>query len=497
MRYASLCAIGLLLPSVSLASPLDSVSLKIISKSENVAAAADKAALLEPPGYTLSLRNESTQTITAWQLSCLYAQGNGEFGTTKLELDGLQESERDPSESTTSGGVIRPGSEFDLVVPRDTQAGHPYQATACRVSAVLYADGSSAGESGAIASLLGNRARIATAAANSTEILEKTIAEGFSPDVRLSNRPDTGSDLPGKTLVIPPNKFKELEGCTIDGGGTGLAENSCLWLVKDRSFNVSASCRNVCTGATWQLNSPTVTAHGECPDCSSDWEWRNKKGPDGYTTISWSSVATGYRNATGGGCEAFEGVVAAVTCECPGCGNPSPILVSLSDEIYQLTDADGGVRFDLDADGKPEQTAWTAFDSDEAFLALDRNLNGIIDDYMEIFGNHTPQLPSIEANGWLALAVWDDSFNGGNENGVIDVNDFIFTALQLWVDENHNGISEPEELSSLEEAGVEYLDLDYGRSNRTDSFGNEFRFWSKVGLAGGVRIAWDVFFVHE
>ncbi len=153
--------------------------------------------------------------------------------------------------------------------------------------------------------------------------------------------------------------------------------------------------------------------------------------------------------------------------------------------------------FDLDGDRHVEQTAWTARHADEGFLALDRNLNGTIDDYMEIFGDHTPQLPSKEPNGWRALAVWDDSLNGGNEDGVIDVNDYIFTALLIWVDRNHNGASEPEELLSLEQVGVDYLELDYGRSERVDEFGNLFKFWAKVGMIDGrIITAWDVIFVR-
>lgn len=182
-------------------------------------------------------------------------------------------------------------------------------------------------------------------------------------------------------------------------------------------------------------------------------------------------------------------------CYCPTCES-SPIIISLSDERYELTDAANGVLFDLDADGEPEQTAWTAYGSDEAFLALDRNENGYIDDFMEIFGDQTPQLPSEEPNGWLALAVWDDELNGGNEDGIIDADDSIFKELQLWVDENHNGFSERNELSSLEELDVEYLDLDFGTSKRVDRFGNQFRYWSRVGISGRVRIAWDIFFLR-
>jgi hypothetical protein len=65
------------------------------------------------------------------------------------------------------------------------------------------------------------------------------------------------------------------------------------------------------------------------------------------------------------------------------------------------------VRFDLDADGIPEQVAWTRPDSEDAFLALDRNGNGLIDDGTELFDNHTPARPDLPgittANGFEAL----------------------------------------------------------------------------------------------
>ncbi len=102
-----------------------------------------------------------------------------------------------------------------------------------------------------------------------------------------------------------------------------------------------------------------------------------------------------------------------------------PLVINLSDAPASLSDQH--FYFDLDADGTEEYLSKLGGNS--AFLALDKNGDGKINDGSELFGTKS-------GDGFKDLSLYDE-----DHNGWIDENDSIFNALKIWAkDENGNDI---------------------------------------------------------
>jgi hypothetical protein len=162
------------------------------------------------------------------------------------------------------------------------------------------------------------------------------------------------------------------------------------------------------------------------------------------------------------------------------CKTLSPILIDTAGDGYRLTSAEEGVEFDLNDNGvTSERVAWTEPDSDDGWLVLDRNGNGLIDSGAELFGSKTPAYADAvdprTANGFEALLMTEGpSYGGGVADGIIDARDAIYSRLRVWLDRNHDGKADAGELRSLDSLGIVAMGTGYKKIGRRDQHGNEF-----------------------
>ncbi|WP_166764569.1 calcium-binding protein, partial [Xanthomonas arboricola] len=173
-----------------------------------------------------------------------------------------------------------------------------------------------------------------------------------------------------------------------------------------------------------------------------------------------------------------------------------PLVIDLDDDGIETVEANGSILFDHDGDGVKSGTGWIK--SDDAFVVMDRNGNGRIDDGSELFGADTDLSSGVKASsGFSALADLDS-----NKDGFFSSADRHFGDVRLWRDLNQDGISQSNELFTFESLNVSRIslrpavtdDLDLGNGNVVDNRGAYERVDGTIGLAGDLQLAMNNFF---
>ena len=133
----------------------------------------------------------------------------------------------------------------------------------------------------------------------------------------------------------------------------------------------------------------------------------------------------------------------------PGSPAATPSPWTSGDGLETLgIDPNAPILFDHDGDGISNATGWIK--PDDGFLVLDRNSNGLIDNGTELFGDSTPAYAGGKtADGFAALAQEDS--NGDGQVNNLDAN---WASLRVWQDANSDGISQADELKTLESLGI-------------------------------------------
>jgi len=183
----------------------------------------------------------------------------------------------------------------------------------------------------------------------------------------------------------------------------------------------------------------------------------------------------------------------------PSPGPGTPIILDLDRNQFHLSG--GPVLFDINADGDLDSITWVSPGQLDAFLYLDRNANGIVDDGSELFGIATPKSDgAYPSNGYDALGDYDKPENGGVRDGVINSEDSIYPELRVWIDNNADAVFETEESFSLSEVGVVAIDLEISGSSRIDQYGNRFTLFGSAWMQDDGKLkkikTTDVVFIY-
>ena len=148
--------------------------------------------------------------------------------------------------------------------------------------------------------------------------------------------------------------------------------------------------------------------------------------------------------------------------------NQDPLAIDLDGDGIETVGINGStILFDHNADGVKTGTGWVK--AADAWLALDRDGNGMIDSGRELFGidtlvSGTAGVDAVYARtGFEALKTLDTGSGAAGSAGagdnIFNADDAAFSQVRLWQDLNQDGLSQTHELFTLAQKGVSGISL--------------------------------------
>jgi subtilisin-like proprotein convertase family protein len=175
-----------------------------------------------------------------------------------------------------------------------------------------------------------------------------------------------------------------------------------------------------------------------------------------------------------------------------------PLVLDLSGTGVKLTPIGAGVLFDIDNSGTQKRTGWTG--DGTGLLVVDAGDGKITNASQLISEYYGGQQGSKGAagqrrfkDGFAALASEDK-----NSDLILDQTDPIWAKLKVWVDANHNGVSDSGELKSLDELGITQFNLTVSQAFSGElRDGNEILAKGTFSINGKMQEALAVNFIAD
>jgi hypothetical protein len=156
----------------------------------------------------------------------------------------------------------------------------------------------------------------------------------------------------------------------------------------------------------------------------------------------------------------------------------TPIVIPLeaNAEFSDLVNENASVAFDLDGSGIKRKWAWLT--PKAGWLVFDFERTGCVESALQMFGNVTFWI--FWPNGYEALSALDD-----NGDDVLSGDEL--RGLAIWNDRNCDGVSEPGEVTPVEELGIEVISC----SSQVDANGMHWNSAGVIMTNGTMRASYD------